>query len=69
LRFQHLLEETRLAEQLLQAVNAHLTQPGLILKQGTTGSATLIAAPSSTKNQSGERDPPNSKLENGVESV
>ena len=56
LRFRHLLEEHRLAEQFLQVVNAHLAKAGLILKEGTMVDATLIAAPSSTKNKGGERD-------------
>jgi hypothetical protein len=38
-------------------VNDLLTAKGLLLKQGTVVDATLIAAPSSTKNASGERDP------------
>jgi transposase, IS5 family len=57
LRFRHLLEAHNLSLQLLATVNATLTQKGLLLKQGTAIDATLIAAPSSTKNDSGERDP------------
>ncbi|WP_087866144.1 IS5 family transposase [Comamonas thiooxydans] len=57
LRFRHLLEEHQLAPQILAVVNATLADKGLMLKQGTVVDATLIAAPSSTKNQSGERDP------------
>jgi IS5 family transposase len=57
LRFRHLLEEHKLAEQFLQTVNQHLTDAGLLLKEGTAIDATLIAAPSSTKNKDGERDP------------
>ncbi|KAF0098313.1 MAG: transposase IS4 family protein, partial [bacterium] len=57
LRFRHRLEKQGLAEQLLAEVNALLTEKGLLLRQGTLVDATLIAAPSSTKNQSGERDP------------
>ena len=65
LRFRHLLEEHRLAEQFLQVVNAHLAQSGLILKEGTMVDATLIAAPSSTKNQGGERDPEMHQVKKG----
>ena len=57
LRFRHLLEEHQLAPQMLAVVNATLADKGLMLKQGTVVDATLIAAPSSTKNSSGERDP------------
>ncbi len=57
LRFRHLLEEHQLAPQILAVVNATLADKGLMLKQGTVVDATLIAAPSSTKNQEGERDP------------
>ena len=57
LRFRHLLERHQLSLQLLATVNATLTAKGLLLKSGTVVDATLIAAPSSTKNSSGERDP------------
>lgn len=57
LRFRHLLEEHKLAEQILLTVNQMLQTKGLLLKAGTVVDATLIAAPSSTKNASGERDP------------
>jgi IS5 family transposase len=57
LRFRHLLEEHKLAEQMLQTVNDVLQAKGLLLKAGTVVDATLIAAPSSTKNASGQRDP------------
>ena len=65
LRFRHLLEEHRLAEQFLQVVNAHLAKAGLILKEGTMVDATLIAAASSTKNQGGERDPEMHQVKKG----
>jgi len=57
LRFRHLLEEHQLASQMLAVVNATLADQGLMLKQGTVVDATLIAAPSSTKNKDCERDP------------
>lgn len=57
LRFRHLLERHSLSMQILASINATLTAKGLLLKQGTAIDATLIAAPSSTKNSSGERDP------------
>lgn len=57
LRFRHLLEAHQLAPQILAVVNATLADKGLMLKSGTVVDATLIAAPSSTKNKNGERDP------------
>ncbi len=57
LRFRHLLEAHNLSLQLLVTVNATLADKGLLLKSGTVVDATLIAAPSSTKNSNGERDP------------
>jgi IS5 family transposase len=57
LRFRHLLEAHQLAEPMLDAVNTVLAEAGLLLKTGTIVDATLIAAPSSTKNSTGERDP------------
>jgi IS5 family transposase len=57
LRFRHLLEKHKLAEQILVVVNDLLRNRGLMLRSGTVVDATLISAPSSTKNASGERDP------------
>jgi IS5 family transposase len=57
LRFRHRLEKNKLADAMLEEVNAMLSQRGLMLKVGTIVDATLIAAPSSTKNQDKERDP------------
>ncbi len=57
LRFRHVLEQHKLAGQVLKTVNELLAARGLLLKRGTVVDATLIAAPSSTKNASGERDP------------
>lgn len=57
LNFRHLLEENDLAEDILKLVNAHLSKKGLMLKRGSIVDATIIAAPSSTKNSTGERDP------------
>jgi IS5 family transposase len=57
LRFRHLLEKHKLAPKILATVNDMLAAKGLLLRQGTVVDATLIAAPSSTKNDSGQRDP------------
>jgi len=46
-----------MGERMLETVNARLSQRGLLFKADTLVGATIIAAPSSTKNKSGERDP------------
>jgi IS5 family transposase len=56
-RFRHLLEKHDLGGQMLEAVNLHLETKGIRIATGTIVDATIIHAPSSTKNQSGERDP------------
>ena len=57
LRFRRLLEANDLGLQILASVNAIPSQKNLLLRQGTVVDATLIAAPSSTKNKNGTRDP------------
>lgn len=57
LRFRHLLERHDLAADMLRVVNDILQAKGLMMRTGTAVDATLIAAPSSTKNADGERDP------------
>ena len=57
LHFCRLLETHGLAAKMLAKVNAHLDRAGLSLRAGTIVDATIIAAPSSTKNKDGERDP------------
>jgi len=56
LRFHHRLEKHKLAEKILATVNELLSQRGLLLKAGTAVDATLIAAPTSTKNEDKARD-------------
>jgi IS5 family transposase len=56
-RFRHLLETHDLGGAVLDAVNYHLASKGIRITTGTIVDATIIHAPSSTKNQSGERDP------------
>ena len=56
-RFRHLLEKHELGGQMLDAVNHHLDRKGIHIATGTIVDATIIHAPSSTKNQSGKRDP------------
>ena len=57
LRFRHLLEAHKLAEQILRTVTDLLVSKKLLLRTGTIVDATLIAAPSSTKNGTKSRDP------------
>jgi transposase, IS5 family len=56
LNFRRLLETHDLAAKMLEAVNSHLSARGLLLKQGTIVDATIIHAPSSTKNRDKSRD-------------
>ena len=56
-RFRHLLEKHDLCGMMLDAVNIHLEAKGIKIATGTIVDATIIHAPSSTKNASGERDP------------
>jgi IS5 family transposase len=55
--FRHLLETHDLAPKVLAAINTYLTDKGLLLRQGTIVDATIIHAPSSTKNAAKTRDP------------
>ena len=55
--FRHLLEANDLPQAMLVEVNAMLIERGLLMSKGTLVDATLIAAPSSTKNQAHARDP------------
>jgi transposase, IS5 family len=57
LNFRRLLEKHRLTERLFAEVNAHLAERGLFVGKGTIVDATIIDAPSSTKNEKKERDP------------
>jgi IS5 family transposase len=57
LNFRRLLEKHELAAGILAVINGYLGDRGLSLRQGTIVDATLINAPSSTKNKDGKRDP------------
>ncbi len=57
LRFRHLLEKHGLTESIFEAVKDLLVEHGLLLQAGTIVDATIIAAPSSTKNATKSRDP------------
>ena len=65
LNFRHLVEEYDLAEDLFKQVNALLARKGLLLKRVSIVDATIIAAPSSTKNAEGERHPEMHQTEKG----
>lgn len=56
-KFRKLLVKQRLGKTLLKGVNEHLRRQGIKLSNGTIVDATIISAPSSTKNGDGERDP------------
>ena len=56
-KFRHLLERHDLGRQIFERVGQHLQSQGFRLSTGTIVDATLIAAPSSTKNAEGQRDP------------
>ncbi|MCC5810413.1 MAG: IS5 family transposase [Ectothiorhodospiraceae bacterium] len=57
LKFRRLLERHGLTRTIFEAINAHLAEQGLMLREGTIVDATLIAAPPSTKNRDNARDP------------
>ncbi|WP_333641695.1 IS5 family transposase [Mesotoga prima] len=57
LKFRRLLETNELTRKVFEAINAHLAERGLILREGTIVDATFIAAPPSTKNKAKARDP------------
>lgn len=57
LNFRHWLEKHKLTEVLLSTVNEHLKDQGLLVSKGTMVDATIVHAPSSTKNQDQARDP------------
>jgi IS5 family transposase len=65
LRFRHLLEANGLAAAMFAEVSALLSEQGLSMKRGTVVDATLIAAPSSTKNEEKKRDPEMSQSKKG----
>lgn len=56
-KFRHLLETHQLGEQHFARIGAYLAKQGLQVSRGTIVDATIIAAPSSTKNRTKERDP------------
>jgi transposase, IS5 family len=67
MRFRHLLEERQLGARIFEEVGRVLQQRGLRLSKGTIVDATIIAAPSSTKNVEGKRDPEMHQVKKGNE--
>jgi IS5 family transposase len=57
LKFRRLLEAYKLTAVLLEEINAHLRECGLMMREGTMVDATLVNAPTSTKNRDKARDP------------
>ena len=57
LKFRRLLETQGLTRRIFEAINNHLAQKGLMMREGTIVDATIIAAPPSTKNRDKGRDP------------
>ena len=56
-KFRHILEENHLGERIFADVRDRLDRGGMIMHGGTIVDATIVSAPSSTKNKDGERDP------------
>ena len=56
-KFRHILEENHLGEKIFADVRERLDRGGMIMHGGTIVDATIVSAPSSTKNKDGERDP------------
>ena len=67
LKFRHLLQANNLTRALFEEINAHLGQKGLLMRSGTIVDATIIAAPSSTKNEGNARDPEMHQVKKGNE--
>jgi len=67
LKFRHLLEENALCEKLFQDLNDRLESNGCVMRGGSIVDATIIKAPSSTKNASGKRDPEMHQTKKGNE--
>ena len=65
LHFRHLLEERQLGQGLFAEIHRHLEDQGLRLREGTIVDATIIEAPSSSKNRTGQRDPEMHQVKKG----
>ena len=67
LNLRHLLESHELGQGLFEEINRHLEAQGLRLREGTIVDASIIEAPSSTKNRGGARDPEMHQAKKGNE--
>ena len=67
LDFRHLLERHKLGKKLFHTINSHLDRHGLVLREGSIVDASIIAAPGSTKNKDGKRDPEMHQVKKGNE--
>lgn len=67
LNFRHLLEKHNLGEKVFKVINKHLEKQGVMLKEGTIVDASIIEAPTSTKNKEGQRDPEMHQAKKGNE--
>lgn len=67
LNFRHYIESHQFGQKILEIINQHLADKGLKLREGTIVDATIIAAPTSTKNAKGERDPEMHQVKKGNE--
>ena len=54
LNFRHFLEQHKLGKKIFETINQHLSEQGLMLREGSIVDASILSVPSSTKNQSGE---------------
>src|SRR2546422_438246 len=68
-KFRHLLEEHQLGEQILGQVNLHLQAQGVRITTGTIVDATILHAPTSTKNREQQRDPEMHQTKKGTKST
>ena len=67
LNFRHFLEKHKFGKRLFETIQRHLAGQGLRLQEGSIVDASIIAAPTSTKNKSGERDPEMHQTKKGNE--
>jgi IS5 family transposase len=56
-RYRHLLEKDKVGESMPDTVNCHLGERAIKIATGTIADATILHAPSSTKDKAGERNP------------
>lgn len=67
LNFRHFVEQNKFGKRLFDTIQSHLGSQGLRLQEGSIVDATIISAPTSTKNQSGQRDPEMHQTKKGNE--